>query len=183
MKPRGGNQAGYTLPEVIIASGIAAFLAASLTSVVFVAFSANTTWNPRLQASGQIRKFQQSITDDQALGALPQLVSANPCPGVSPAPSNPIVLRGVSQTNPSPPPATLSATQVAYWWDGVKLIYRCAGGKGASIVARNVTAFSWSIDHSNGSVLVVSMTATDAAVTPTYIQSQTLRFEPHRDTP
>jgi hypothetical protein len=171
---------------VIIASGMATFLAASLAGVVFVASSANTTWTPRLQASGQVRSFQQTFADDVALGALPSFTTTNPCPDVSPAPapSDPIILRGLSQTNPSPPPVALAATQVAYWFDPAsQLVQRCVAGKGSGVVARNVTAFAWRIDRTNGSAVVITITTTDAGVPPRYTETQTLRFVPHRDTP
>jgi len=176
-----GNQGGYTLPEVILAAGLATFIAAALTSVVFVASSANTTWNPRLQASGQIRGFQQSFTDDVAMAGMPSFASA-PCPGVSPAPapSAPIVLRGVT-FNPSPSP-TLAPIQAAYWYDRTnKVVVRCSGGNGPAVVARYVTAFQPILDRT-GNTIIITITAQDAG-SGQYSQTQTMRFYPRRDSP
>jgi type II secretory pathway pseudopilin PulG len=179
---RKSAQRGYTLVELIIASGLAAFVLTALTSVIFVSTQANKTWSPRLQATGELRHFQQSFYEDMALGSVPSIsVSTNPCLVPVPAATPPITIDG--QLYKGSPPVAQSYQAVYCYSPTSRTVQRYIGGV-PTVVARNVTKFAWRIDLADGSpVVVIDITTTDNSVPSQYSTTQQLRYYPRRNAP
>ena len=135
-------QAGFTLIELMIATAIGLVVMTALTSVVFTTYQASKVATSRVEASGEIRNFQQAAYDDFALSSLPTApggcgTSAQPCS------RQPIQLQGCDGTNPSAP----ISRSVAYTWDsGAQLVNRQVGSTSVNPAASSVTGFSWYLD-------------------------------------
>lgn len=166
------RQGGYTLVELIIALAIGVLLMSAVSSVVLTAWRASTIAGSRVEASSQVRTFQEFAYDDFAGAGTPITGScgtpSNPCT------TQPLVLNGIQASNSTSP--VTSPYQVAYTWDGSGIVDRQIGGGGPLMhAATNVSAFSWYVDTSSASpTVVVKMTVTVG----TYSQSQTFRFYP-----
>ncbi|MHB8571836.1 MAG: PulJ/GspJ family protein [Candidatus Dormibacteria bacterium] len=172
-RSRRHRQAGFTLVELMISAALASFILAATVSVIWVAVGANNTWNPRLQANAQVRDLQLAVQYDlehDSIVLAPQ--SGSGCTPTTLGTS--LTLTGVQMSNVATPAP--SVTSVTYGYDSSgKRVSRSTGTAVASdpvYVARNVTAFTWSIDA--GCVLVVNMTATDPAAS--FTDAETLRF-------
>jgi prepilin-type N-terminal cleavage/methylation domain-containing protein len=166
-------QGGYTLIELMIATAIGLVVMSALTSVVFTTYRANQIATSRVEASGQIRNFEETAYNDFAFSSLPATPgscgsSAQPCT------QDPIRLQGCAMTNSVTP--SLQSRTIAYAWNkGTQLIGRNVNAVSVNPAASNVTGFSWYIDGvPPGQSVVVTMTVTILA----YSQSQTLRFHP-----
>jgi prepilin-type N-terminal cleavage/methylation domain-containing protein len=164
-------QAGFTLIELLIATAIGLVVMSALTSVVFTTYQANKIATSRVEASGEIRNFQQLAYDDIALSSLPPSpagcgTSAQPCS------QEPIRLQGCNGSNPSAP----QSRSVLYTWNsGTQLIDRQVGGVSVGPAASDVTGFSWYLDGATPNPTVV---ATITVTVGTSTQTQTLRFYP-----
>lgn len=166
-------QGGYTLIELMIATAIGLVVMSGLTSVVFTTYRANQIATSRVEASGQIRNFEETAYDDFAFSSLPATPgscgsSAQPCS------QDPIQLQGCAMTNSATP--SLQSRTIAYAWNkGKQLIGRNVNTVPVNPAATNVTVFSWYIDGvAPRQSVVVTMTVTILD----YSQSQTLRFYP-----
>jgi prepilin-type N-terminal cleavage/methylation domain-containing protein len=166
-------QGGYTLIELMIATAIGLIVMSGLTSVVFTTYRANQIATSRVEASGQIRNFEETAYNDFAFSSLPATPgscgsSAQPCT------EDPIQLQGCAMTNSATP--SLQGRTIAYAWNkGARLIGRTVNTVSVNPAATSVTGFSWYIDGAAPrQSVVVTMTVTILA----YSQSQTLRFYP-----
>ena len=166
------RQGGYTLVELIIALAIGVLLMSAVSSVVLTAWRASTIAGSRVEASSQVRNFQQLAYDDFASGGAPPTVSCG-TPS-TPCTTQPLVLNGIQASNSTSP--VTSPYQVTYSWDGSDIVDRQIGSGGPLMhAATNVSAFSWYVDtNSTSPTVVVKMTVTVG----TYSQSQTFRFYP-----
>jgi type II secretory pathway pseudopilin PulG len=179
------GQRGYTLVELIISSGLAAFVLTALTSVIFVTTQANRTWSPRLQATGEIRHFQEMFYDDVAASDSPSTaLTTNPClaalPSPAPPPTPPIALNGLTFTGTPPAAQTFQAT---YCYNPTsQTVQRYVAGN-PTVVARNVVNFKWRLDAADGNALVLDITTTDNSVPSIYSTTQELRYYPRRNRP
>ena len=165
--PRLRGQAGFTLIELLIASALGILVMTALTSVVLTAYQANQAATSRVEASGQIRSFQQTAYDDFASSTLPAApggcgTSTQPCT------QDPIQLRGCALSSAGAP----QQRNVSYAWStGSGVVDRKVGSATVNPAASNVTAFAWYLD---GQTVVVSLTVKVRAIS----QSQTMRFYP-----
>jgi type II secretory pathway pseudopilin PulG len=179
------DQRGYTLVELIISSGLAAFVMTALTSVIFVATQANRTWSPRLQATGEIRHFQETFYEDAAASDSPSTaLTSNPCiatqPSPAPLPTPPIALNGLAFTGTPP---VSQAFQATYCYNpSSQTVQRYVAGNPA-VVARNVVNFRWRLDAADGNALVIDISTSDNSVPSLYSTSQQLRYYPRRNRP
>jgi type II secretory pathway pseudopilin PulG len=191
MTARRRAQGGYTLVELIIASGLAAVVLAALTSVIFVVNQANRTWSPRLQATGEMRRFEHSFYDDAASGSTPTTsATVNPCLVPGSAPTPPIVVRGLTYSGNTAQPYS-----AVYCFDPIRKTVKRFVGATSTLIARNVTVFSWSLHPGDNDtipctdpsvtpcVIVIDITTTDYNSPPFYTTTQRLRFYPRRNTP
>lgn len=144
------SQAGYTLVELIITLAIGVTLMSALVSVLYTTWQANNIATSRVEASNEMRNFQQFAYDDFAQ-------------------ANVTTLNGCTQASPCSTPITLPS--VTYTWDGSNFLDR-ATNVVTTHAASNVTAFSWYVD--TNSTVVVSLSVTIEA----YSLSQTFRFWP-----
>lgn len=170
---RTNHQGGFTLIELMIATAIGLVVLTGLTSVVFTTYRANQIATSRVEASGQIRNFEETAYDDFALSSLPPTpggcgTSAQPCTQDS------IQLKGCGMTNSATP--SLQSRTIAYAWNkGTQSIDRSLNAVPVNSVASGVTNFAWYIDGvAPSQSVVVTMTVTIT----TYSQTQTLRFHP-----
>ncbi len=147
---RTGGQDGFTLVEVIITLAIASLLLSALVSVIYTTSQATRIASSRVEASNELRNFQQFAYDDFAQ-------------------SNVAVLAGCTQASSCSSPIALPS--VTYTWDGSNFLDRATSDV-TTHAATNVTAFSWYVD--TNSTVVVSLTVTVQA----YSLSQTFRFQP-----
>jgi prepilin-type N-terminal cleavage/methylation domain-containing protein len=172
------RQAGYTLIEVIIASALGLLVMSAMTSVVLTSVLAANTATGRVEASTQVRNFQQSAYDDFALSSSPSIPSG--CSGTagSPCTYQALVLQGSRMPNTVNGAAALYS--VTYTWDPVQhSVTRAVTGVSTRTTSENVTAYSWYVDGSGAyPSVVVSMTVTIASYNTSYAESQTLRFYP-----
>ena len=161
------SQGGFTLIEVIIASAIGLMVMTALTSVVLTSVRAASVATGRVEASSQIRAFEQRAYDDFAHSGIP-----SSCP--TPPPTVCIVLTGLQASN-SPTPAA-AQTSVMYTWDGVTTFLDRQSATGAvTHIATGLTSFSWYVDGTAPyQTVVVSLTVTVS----NYSESQTFRFYP-----
>ena len=167
------RQGGFTLIELMIATSIGLIVLTGLTSVVFTTYQANQVATSRVEASGQIRNFEETAYDDFALSNLPP--TPGDCgTGAQPCTQDSIQLKGCAMTN-SATPSLQRRTTVYAWNQGTQSIDRTVNAVPANSAASDVTAFSWYIDGGapNQSV-VVTMTVTISS----YSQTQALRFHP-----
>jgi hypothetical protein len=121
----------------------------ALTSVLLTSWRATEIASGRVEASAQIRNFQNFAPGDFARS------------GVAP-------LAGCTFSAQCSKPINLATA--TYTWDGSKFLDR-ASGPTTIHVATNVTAFRWYIDTNT---VVVNLTVTVRS----YSQSQTFRFYP-----
>lgn len=166
------GQGGFTLVEVIIALAIGVLLLSVVSSIVLTAWRASSIAGSRVEASSQVRSFEQFAYDDFASSGAPATGSCG-TPS-SPCTTQPLVLDGIQASNSTPP--VTSPYQVTYTWDGSDVLDRQVGSGGPLMhAATNVSAFSWYVDTAtSSSTVVVKMTVTVGA----YSQSQTFKFYP-----
>lgn len=150
------RQDGYTLVELIVTMAIGGLLLSALMSVLLTTSQAANTATSRIEASSQVRSFQQFAYQDFASSSLPS--GSASC----------------TISIPCSTPITLSA--VTYSWDGSDQLSRVPAGGGTRPAATNVRAFSWYVA---GCTVVVSITVTVQA----YSQSQTFQFYPRVNCP
>ena len=144
------GQSGFTLVELIITLGVASLLMSALVSVIYTSSKASDIAGTRVEASNELRNFQQFAYDDFAQ-------------------SNVSTLTGCTPASPCSTPITL--TSVKYTWDGSNFLDRATSAV-TTHAATNVTAFSWYVD--TNSTVVVSLTVNVQG----YSLSQTFRFQP-----
>lgn len=163
------SQGGFTLVEVIVASAIGTLLMVGLTSVVLTSVRAVTVANSRVEASSQIRSFEFFAYDDFARSAVPPSQACGNSPWTCP-----IVLNGLQAAAPNPDLA--SSLQVTYLWDsGRQVILRQVGANMATLVAIDVSSFSWYLQPYQGrNAVVVNLTVT----VQSYSEYQALQFFP-----
>ncbi|HEY1421276.1 MAG TPA: prepilin-type N-terminal cleavage/methylation domain-containing protein [Candidatus Dormibacteraeota bacterium] len=167
------SQAGYTLIEVVISVAIGAILMAALTSVVLTSVRAADIASSRVEASGQLRSFEFFAYDDFAGSGVPDTATCGDSSSTA-CTTQPITLAGVGVSNSvSPAP---SASSVTYTWDSTNFFLdRKVGANPAIHAATDVSAFSWYVDSSGASpVVVVRLKVTVS----NYSESQTLLFYP-----
>jgi prepilin-type N-terminal cleavage/methylation domain-containing protein len=168
------SQGGYTLVEVIITMALGVMLMTGLTSVVFTATRAAGFASSRVEASAEIRNFENFAYEDFA-------ASANPILGTCGTPSNPcttqpLVMSGTRATSSSPPVGT--SFTVTYTWDGSGVLVRQQDAYPSTEMGTDVTAFSWYVDTTSPfPTVVVGMSVTVQA----YTESQTFRFYPRQN--
>ncbi len=167
------QQGGFTLIELMIATAIGLVVLTALTSVLFTTYQANQIATSRVEASGQIRNFEETAYDDFALSSLPPTPGSCGSAG-QPCTQDSIQLKGCAMTNSATP--SLQSRTIAYAWNkGTQSIDRHVNAAPVNPVASSVTAFSWYIDGvAPSQSVVVTMTVTIS----TYSQTQTLRFHP-----
>jgi prepilin-type N-terminal cleavage/methylation domain-containing protein len=163
------SQAGYTLIEVVIASAIGVVVMGALTSVILTSVRVSDVAFSRVEATSQLRNFQNVSYDDFARS---QVQGASGCTQATPCTTQPIVLVGTQVSNASPP--LPSSAQVTYTWDGSNFLDRQLASTGAtSHAATDVSSFSWYVDTSAFTpTVVVSLTVTVSS----YSQTQTFLF-------
>ena len=149
-RPITGSQGGFTLVELIITVAIAAVLMSALGSVIYTTSQASAIASSRVEASNEMRNFQQFAYDDFAQ-------------------SNASSLSGCTPASPCTTPIALQS--VTYTWDGSNFLDRATSDV-TKHAASNVTAFTWYVDAN--STVVVSLTVT----VQSYSLSQTFRFQP-----
>lgn len=145
------SQSGYTLVELIITVALGALLMSALTSVIFTATQGTNIAMSRVEASSQIRNFQQFAYDDFAQ-------------------SNIWGLSGCTKASPCNSP--ISVGPVSYTWDQSTNFLDRATSQVTSHAATNVTAFSWYVDSNSTVVVSITVTVQD------YRESQVFRFYP-----
>jgi prepilin-type N-terminal cleavage/methylation domain-containing protein len=168
------QQGGFTLIELMIATAIGLVVLTALTSVLFTTYQANQIATSRVEASGQIRNFEETAYDDFALSSLPPTPGGCGSSSQPPCTQDSIQLKGCAMTNSATP--SLQGRTIAYAWNkGTQSIDRHVNAVPVNSVASSVTAFSWYIDGvAPSQSVVVTMTVTIS----TYSQTQTLRFHP-----
>jgi len=167
-----GNQAGYTLVELLVASVIGLIVMAGLTSVVLTAWRSSSTATGRVEASSQIRSFEYFAYDDFALSNTP-IPSGCAATAASPCTTQPILLLGVQASNQNQP--VVSPYQVTYTWNGTDVLDRQVNGNPPVHAATGVSAFAWYID---GTTPYQSVVVTISVTVQGYTKTQTLRFDP-----
>jgi prepilin-type N-terminal cleavage/methylation domain-containing protein len=167
------SQAGFTLIELLLASAIGLLVMSALTSVVLTTYRASQTASSRVEASGQIRSFEQIAYDDFATSSLP--VRPGGCGSIgAPCTHDPLQLQGCKMTNSTTPTAQRFAVTYA-WPAGSNLVNRRIGAGSSNPAATDVTAFSWYLDGSSpNQSVVVTLSVAVGGVS----QSQTMRFYP-----
>jgi prepilin-type N-terminal cleavage/methylation domain-containing protein len=153
------GQAGYTLVEVVVTTAIAAIVMGGLTSVVWTSWVASTTASGHIEASNQIRDFENFAYDDFARSAVPTDCTVPPRVCVQ--------LNGFGSSG--------APIQVTYTWDGAANLDRQANGNAPRHVATNVTAFSWSLD---GSAPYQTCVVQITIAVGSFSESQVFRFYP-----
>lgn len=175
---RKGQQAGYTLIELMIATAVGLVVMSALTSVVFTTYQANQVATSRVEAAAQIRDFEETAYDDFALSGLPPTPGGCGSSG-QPCTRDPIQLNGCAMTN-SATPSLESRTVVYAWNESTHRVDRNVDSASVNPAASNVTAFSWYIDGvAPKQSVVVTLTVTSGAIG----QTQTLRFYPRVASP
>lgn len=170
------SQAGYTLIELVIASGIGVIVMASLTSVVLTAVMASNTATSRVEASTQIRSFELSAYDDFAHSKQPALPASCGSAGKPFCTVEALVLSGLGMPNTVSAP---TGRDVSYVWNRSRQLVTRSGPTGSRNVATNVTAFDWHVDNSGAhATVVVNMTVTVDFFNGSHVQSQALQFLP-----
>lgn len=167
------RQDGFTLIEVIITAAISVIVLGALTSVVLTSVQSFGVASSRVQASAQIRSFENYAYDDFAAG---QIQNVGSCTQSNAPCSTQLVIAGMQASN-SPQPV-LAPYQVTYSWGGSStgFLDRQVAATGATThAATNVSSFAWYVDSSAGfPTVLVSLTVTVQA----YSESQTFRFYP-----
>jgi hypothetical protein len=123
----------------------------ALSSVIWTAWQGVTFATNRVEASSQIRNFQQFAYSDFAQSSV-------------------ATLGGCTAAAQCKTPINLA--NVSYSWDGSNFLDR-ATGDATRHAATNVTNFLWYVDDTNSTV-VVSLTVTVQG----YTESQAFRFYP-----
>lgn len=165
------SQSGFTMIELLVATVIASVILVALTSVVFTTYQADQTATSRVEASGELRNFQQVAYDDFAGSTIPTApggcgTSGQPCTQAA------IQLSGCAMNGAG----TLQQRTVSYTWTAASdTIERQVNSSTVETTASGVTAFNWYLDGTapNQSV-IVSLTVTVKAVS----QSETMQFYP-----
>jgi len=180
MAARHRRQAGYTLIELIVASAIGLVVMGALTSIVLTSVLGDNAATGRIEASAQIRNFQLMAYDDFALSRPPTAAGCGT--KTTPCTTQAMTLAGYRM--PNQVSGTAVAFSATYTWDPTgQTITRAVGG-GTQISASNVTSYSWYVDSSASSpVVVVTLSVTVADYNATYVESQTLLFYPRVNAP
>jgi prepilin-type N-terminal cleavage/methylation domain-containing protein len=173
---RHGNQAGYTLIELVIATALGVIVTGALTSVVLTGVMAANSATSRVEASGEIRNFELAAYDDFALSRLP----VDPdCAKSKPCTVKPLELNGF--TKPATRGNKAPVKKVTYTWkSGLRPQVVTREAESNRVVASNVTAFGWYLE---GPTVVVQLTVTVRFYNASHVQSQTLRFYPRVTSP
>ena len=162
-----GNQGGYTLVELIVASAVGVLVMTGLTSVIMTASRSGTVATSRVEASAQVRNFVFDANADFALSQTPVI---NSCSPGDPPPCT-ITLTGL-QASDSQPPLQTSYT-VTYRWDGSNVDRQI--GSTTVHAATNVSAFSAVL---TGAAPHQTVLVTLTVTVQSYSETQALRFYP-----